>query len=276
MPGALANRAVDSANASTLRPNAFLRMIENRWVSSESEFIDMEWWDACVDQEARPLISDKSLQIWAGADASTKKDSTAVVAVTFDRQAKKARLIRHKIFTPTKAEPIDFEAVESAILELHQRFNLRGCRYDPYQMASSAQRLTKAGVKMVEFPQTTGNLTEASQNLYDLIKSNNFVAYPDDEIRLAVNRAVAIEGARGWRITKEKASHKIDVVVAMAQAALGAVQEGAVSRGFFAFFAGGDTMLVDGEVVQVDTTPEKPVDLYSPSLSIAREKNSII
>ena len=32
--------------------------------------------------------------------------------------------------------------------------------------------------------------------------------------------------SRGWRITKEKQSHKIDVVVALAQAALGAVQQG--------------------------------------------------
>ena len=32
-----------------LRPNAYLRMIENRWVSSESTFIDMDWYDACTD-----------------------------------------------------------------------------------------------------------------------------------------------------------------------------------------------------------------------------------
>ena len=31
---------------------------------------------------------------------------------------------------------------------------------------------------------------------------------------------------RGWRIAKEKQSHKIDVVVALAQAALGAVKQG--------------------------------------------------
>ncbi|MGO8916849.1 MAG: hypothetical protein ACLQJR_13170 [Stellaceae bacterium] len=37
---------------------------------------------------------------------------------------------------------------------------------------------------------------------------------------------MAIETARGWRIAKEKASHKIDVVVALAQAALGAVLQG--------------------------------------------------
>jgi hypothetical protein len=41
-----------------------------------------------------------------------------------------------------------------------------------------------------------------------------------------MSRAVALETTRGWRIAKEKASHKIDVVVAFAMAALGAVQQG--------------------------------------------------
>jgi hypothetical protein len=73
------------------------------------------------------------------------------------------------------------------------------------------------------------NLTEASSNLYELIKGRNLAVYRDDAIRLAVSRAVALETPRGWRIAKEKASHKIDVVVALAQAALGAVCGGQIS-----------------------------------------------
>jgi hypothetical protein len=38
----------------TLRPNAFARLHENRWVTGESPFITAEWWDACVDPELRP------------------------------------------------------------------------------------------------------------------------------------------------------------------------------------------------------------------------------
>ena len=33
------------------------------------------------------------------------------------------------------------------------------------------------------------------------------------------------ESARGWKIVKEKQSHKIDVIVALAMAVLGAVQQ---------------------------------------------------
>jgi hypothetical protein len=76
---------------------------------------------------------------------------------------------------------------------------------------------------MVEFPQSVPNLTEASTNLYEIIKGRNLTCYADDDIRLSISRAVAIETSRGWRIAKEKQSHKIDVVVALAQAALGAV-----------------------------------------------------
>ena len=39
----------------------------------------------------------------------------------------------------------------------------------------------------------------------------------------APSRAVAIETGRGWRISKEKQSHKIDVIVALAMAAHAAV-----------------------------------------------------
>jgi phage terminase large subunit-like protein len=210
---------------SALRPNAFLRMIENRFVTSEETFVDMAQWDACVS--TRPVVADASLSVWVGVDASVKRDSTAIAVVTWDREAKKARLVNHRIFTPTAANPINFEQdVEATILDLHRRFRVRAVSYDPYQMAASAQRLLKAGVPMVEFPQSMPNLTAASQNLYELIKGQGIAVYPDDEIRLAVQRAVAVEGSRGWKIAKEKASHKIDIVVALAQAALAAVQNG--------------------------------------------------
>ena len=67
-------------------------------------------------------------------------------------------------------------------------------------------------------------LTAMSSNLYDLIKGRNIVTYPDEDIRLAVSRAVAVENPRGWRIAKTKASHKIDVVIALAMACLAFVK----------------------------------------------------
>jgi hypothetical protein len=206
----------------TMRPVAFARMILNQWVASESVFVEMPWWDACVDHGMRPVLSDQSMHIWVGVDASTKRDSTAIVAVTADNSA--ARLVWHRTFQPSPENPLDFEeSIEKTILDLQRRFAVVAVLYDPYQMQSSAQRLTKAGVPMHEFPQTMGNITAASNNLFEIIKHRNLVVYPDDDMRLAVSRAVASEGARGWKITKATASHKIDVVVALGMACHGAL-----------------------------------------------------
>jgi phage terminase large subunit-like protein len=216
---------VDRADARPATAECLSPAIKNQWVSSESTFVPIEWWDACVDPSTRPVVADQRLAVWLGLDASVKRDSTAIVACTFDHATKRVRLAWHRIFQPKRDDPLDFEAtIEKTLLELRSRFDVREVRFDPYQLVAVAQRLTAAGLPMVEFPQSVPNLTEASSNLYELVKGRGLVAYQDPDFRLAVSRAVALETSRGWRIAKEKVSHKIDVVVALAQAALGAVQ----------------------------------------------------
>jgi phage terminase large subunit-like protein len=209
----------------SLRPNQYLRMIENRFVTSEENFVELSDWDACCT--GRAVVADKSVRAYAAIDASVKRDSTAIVVASWDKATKRVRMLHHQIFQPSAGRPIDFEyTVEETLLDLRRRFALRTVLYDPYQMAASAQRLTRRGLKMEEFPQTVSNLTAASQNLYELIASQGLVAYPDNAVRLAISRAVALETSRGWRIAKEKQSHKIDVVIALGMASLAAVQRG--------------------------------------------------
>ena len=209
----------------SLRPNQFLRMIENRFVTTESSFVEMSAWDRCVNAGLGHAVSDRGLSIWVGVDASIKRDSTAIVATTWDQKAQQVRLVTHRVFQPSPEEPLDFEAtIERTLLDLHERFLLRKVLFDPYQMQATAQRLTRAGLRIEEFPQSLANLTTASQNLFELIQGQNLLAYPDAGIRLAISRAVAIETPRGWRITKDKQSHKIDVVTALAMAAYATVK----------------------------------------------------
>ena len=100
-----------------------------------------------------------------------KRDSSAIVGVTFDQQTQKVRLVFHRIFQPSQIEPLDFElTIEATILEINKRFQIKKILYDPYQMQASAQRLTKEGVPNIEeYPQTLDRLTAMSQQLYDLI-----------------------------------------------------------------------------------------------------------
>jgi terminase large subunit-like protein len=210
----------------SLRTNQFLRMIENRWVTTESSFIELAKWDACVDAEIRPIVSQPRLPIWIGCDASYKRDSTAVVACAWGKAAKRVRVVCHKIFQPSPDRPLDFETtIEAHLIELCQKFRVMEIRFDPYQMISSAQRLTKARLPMREWPQSVANITEASSCLYDLIQGRNLSVYPDPTLRLAISRSVAIEAGRGWKISKDKANHKVDAVVALAMACLGAAKQ---------------------------------------------------
>jgi phage terminase large subunit-like protein len=209
----------------SLRPNQFLRMIENRFVTTEDAFVELSAWDKCVDAKLGHLPRNPGMSIWVGVDASIKHDSTAIVAVAWDEERQQVRLVTHRVFQPTADEPLDFEAtIERTLLGFRTDYFARKIFYDPYQMQASAQRLTKAGLRMIEFAQTPANLTAASQNLFDLIQEQRLVVYPDPDMRMAISRTVALEKPRGWRIDKEKQSHKIDVIVALAMAAYGAVQ----------------------------------------------------
>src|SRR5262249_13842018 len=52
----------------SLRPNQYLRMIENRFVTSESSFITLAAWDRCVDPNLRPVFGDRGLPVCAAVD----------------------------------------------------------------------------------------------------------------------------------------------------------------------------------------------------------------
>ncbi len=209
-----------------LRPKQYERMIENRFVNDESSFIDISSFDECVDARIGHLVADRTVHVWAAVDASVKHDSTALAAVTWSQPDQKVRLVDHRIFKPTAEKPIDFAVdVEQTLRQWGQRFHVRTVWYDPYQMAASSQRLLREGVPMQEYPQTLNNLTAVGENLFELLKGRNLLSYPDDEIRTAISHAVAIEGARGWKIAKDKQSHRIDIVIALGMAALACVRD---------------------------------------------------
>jgi phage terminase large subunit-like protein len=94
---------------------------------------------------------------------------------------------------------------------------------DPYQMHRSISTLQAAGLPIREFPQTQVNCTLMGQTLFDLLTGQNLVIYPSDELRQQALSTVAVENPRGWRIAKEKASKKIDAVVAAAMACVAAM-----------------------------------------------------
>jgi hypothetical protein len=208
----------------SLRPNQFARMIGNQWVTSEAGFVDLDDYDQCVDSSLGPAAPDKKLAIWVGLDIGIARDSTAVVAVTFDKLNKQLRLVNHRVFYPAHGATVQFLEVEAHLHYLRDRFNLRELRLDPWQAERTFQELTAQRWPIVKYDQTPANLVAMGSNLYDAITGHWLKVYPCDELRLAISHAIARESGRGWKITKEKSSHKVDIVVALAMAALAAVE----------------------------------------------------
>jgi len=215
--------------ARSLRPATFARLHRNEWVTAESIFITPVLWDPNVDQDARPWLPARAgeprLRIWVGVDVALKHDYSAVVAVTRTAEGQ-LQLIRHWLWKPSASTPLNLEAtVEQALWECAQGYIVQAIYVDPFQMHRSMTTLQQAGLPVQEFPQTSQNLTRMGQTLLDLLRGHNLCLYRDDEMRAQALSVVAVESPRGFRLAKEKASRKIDLIVALSLACLAALDE---------------------------------------------------
>lgn len=211
----------------TLRPGTYLRLHENRWATAEERFITPELWDPCVDRTLSPMLPNFDHPLFVGVDASTKHDSSAVVAVRWDEKGEKLVLASHRIWKPTPREPLNLEeTIEAHLRDLHGRYSVAEILADPYQLHRSITTLQAAGLPIREFPQTTANTTAMGQVVFDLLNGKNIKLYPAEDLRQHALNTVAVESSRGWRIAKEKAGSKIDAIVALSMACVAAIRHG--------------------------------------------------
>lgn len=250
--------------SASLRPGTYRRLHENRWAEGEEAFIDAAMWDAVVDPDATPMLPDRSVRVTVGVDAAMKRDCSAVVAVT--RDGDRVRVVAHKVWTPTKDRPLDFdETIAPYLAWLRDSFTVERVLFDPRMLEQPANVWRKEGVPMREFPQTPENLTRAGQGLFDLIRARQLVVYPDAELRQHALNAVAVETARGLRLAKEKASRKIDALAALSFACVDVTGRSAGGGGVVAVWhdVHGHSEVL-GENGEEDAHPELPRD-YVPN-----------
>jgi hypothetical protein len=216
-----------AAQRKSLREETFDRLHRNVWRSPESAAITAETYDGCVEPTWSPLEPTQEPALHLALDAATKGDTCAAVAVLRDED--QVVLALHKIWRPTREAPLDLREVEEWVLDVHRRCRVVRVLADPYQMARSITYLQGAGVPIEEYPQTTANLTRMATVVLELLRTRALVLYPSDELREQALNAVAVESAHGLRIAKEKASRKIDSLVALAMACTAAVSQPALA-----------------------------------------------
>ncbi len=126
--------------------------------------------------------------------------------------------------------PLGYEStIEEYLRDLHERYFVQKILCDPYQLHRSITTLEAAGLDIEEFPQITANTTRMGQTLFDLLNGKNLRLYSAADLRAQALNTVAVESPRGWRIAKEKASKKIDAIVALAMACVAALEGPAVN-----------------------------------------------
>ena len=215
-------RAYYAEQRRILRPNTFLRLHGNEWVSAESQFISAEQWDACVDPNHSPILNGGSVHL--GVDLGVKSDSSAVVAVGC--RGTKIMTAFHKIWRPVKGKPVSLDDVKEYIKETTKRHAVQSILADPSQAYLLIQQLAQAGITVTEFTQTQANGVKMGETLFSLVKDGNLIAYKSAELREHVLNAVGVETPGGVRMVKGKATKKIDASIALAMACVAAIQKG--------------------------------------------------
>ena len=206
---------------SILSPSAFRRLHLCQFTSSEQSFVSAAEWDACVIESLTPMDSQNSLRVVAGVDVGIKNDLSAVVVST-KLPKNKFRIVDHRIWKPEPGKPVNLSDVEHYILDLAQRFHLSETISDPWNFARSAERLRRAGIKVTEYAQSSGNLTCAGTSLFSSIRERKLETYPSPDLRAAALNAVVVETERGMRLKKASGAKKIDPIIALSFSLVGA------------------------------------------------------
>ena len=209
------------AEAALLTDNEFERIHRNRWVSSETEAIPIERWDACRDQYP-PLKPGDRTPLVIALDASVSGDCTAMVAVSRHPRRHADVAVRGAlVWEPPKGGKIDYaETIEPAIRRWCKRYNVVCVVYDPYQLHKLATDLRKAGVSWFEEFSQGERRAIADKQTYDLVMSGRIAHDGDVALRQHVQNAAAKTlSEKTLRFVKKSDPLKIDLLVALSMAA---------------------------------------------------------
>ena len=203
----------------TLRSNTFIRFHYNQRTAGESAFVTEAQWENCYSRDVHALQPGEQVKLTLGADASTSHDFTSLVGldgadVRLVKIWKPVRIIGIRLGKPT----VDIErTIGQEVLDLHAAGQVACVVYDPYQLHSVAIGWQRAGINCIELPQTAQRV-EADTHLSDAIISGGIRHFHHPDLDDAIRNAIVVETPRGIRLAKERASRKIDPLIALSMA----------------------------------------------------------
>jgi phage terminase large subunit-like protein len=233
--------------------NTYLRLHLNVWTQQVTRWLPMDKWNACeaplvhgADVRALALAREASLRGKAccgGLDLSSKLDLTALVlefpseddAVELvcrfwlpEARAAEAAKKGQRFYqawadagwlTLTPGDVIDYEFIRAELNDLTKAFRLRELAYDPWGATDLATRLASDGIVMVEARQGFKTLSEPCKDVEAKVVARKVRHAWNPVLRwCASNAVISTDAAGNIKPDKEKASGRIDGIVAWAMA----------------------------------------------------------
>jgi hypothetical protein len=134
-----------------LVPAAYAREHQNQWIDSADSFVSAEDVDRAMMSSWREQHDGiDGVEYEAAVDLGVVHDPT-VIAVAHRDDDGRVVLDCMQTFQGSKRRPVELSAVESALLDLSQRFRLTRIQVESWQGMELAQRLEAQGLPVEIF-----------------------------------------------------------------------------------------------------------------------------
>lgn len=207
--------------------SVFRRYFLNQWVASETTWLPHGAWDRCG--VAGVELAKGVEPVFVGWDASTKRDTTALVAIQWQEIEGRRRLVaqgwaweRPRLadgnFDETWRMPM--AEVLAVIRTLTTEHDVSAIAYDPAFITWEAAELESSGLPMIEWNQTNDKrMGEATQALYEVIADGTLAHAGDPLAARHVSNIQAYQTrSGGQRLGKNRQRKSIDWAIALLMA----------------------------------------------------------
>ena len=235
--------ACESAMQNPSEENVFKTLRLNIWTKQAVRWMPMEKWDKCaapVDTEAL-----RGRPCYAGLDLSSTQDLTALVLVfpptnpeepysilpfawvpeeTITQRSRRDHVNydlwrRQDFILATEGSVVDYAAIEQKILALREIYDIREIAYDRWNSQMLIQRLSDEGMTVVPFGQGMQSMSPPTKELFKLTLEKKLAHGGHPVLRWCMDNVVVDQDAAGnIKITKARATEKVDLAVALVMA----------------------------------------------------------
>lgn len=265
-PEYLAQQA-EKAKHQTSFLNEYLRLHLNIWAQQVTRWLPLDAWNAADNPPPKVNLRERAAKreeelverrCWGGLDLSSKMDLTALALVFpndedetldvvcrfwlpearmhfYNRQGQRhyATWAREGWLSLTPGNVVDYEFIRKEIVQLADKYTLVELAYDPWGATDLATRLTSDGVHMLECRQGYKTLSEPSKDLEAHVAEKQLRHWSNPVLRYcAANAVITRDAAGNIKPDKEKATAKIDGVVAVIMALSRVIQTDAHGKSY--------------------------------------------